>query len=366
MPCQPANNFKQYWKMKRFVNAFVAIGLVLMVFSCTKDQTEKVTGRYIHGIFITNEGPFQTGTGTVSFFDLDSNKVSQDIFSSVNGKPLGNVVQSMSLMNGKGYIIVNNAAKVEVVDASTFQSETVITGVSLPRYILGINAKKAYVSDWTGVVNIVDLETNTVKGSITAGTGPENMLKAGKYVYVLNVGGFSIDSTVTVIDFATDEVVKTIQVFNRPTGIVEDATGKIWVMCSGKGFNNWPMDDDTRGHLIRINPGSLTVDLDISFEDSSVHPEKLVTNAAKNQLYFLYNNGICKYSTSLASGSPVRVVNHSNLYALAFDKANDMLLASDPVDYQQNGWVIRFRADNGASIDSIQAGIIPGNIIFTN
>jgi hypothetical protein len=340
----------------------LAVSVILSVLtSCTKEE-ETVTGKFSHGIFIINEGPFQTGTGTITFFNTDSDSVYQDIFMGVNGYPLGNIVQSLTFHNDKGYIVVNNASKVEVVEAETFKSAGTIQGLTLPRYLLPINDAKAYISDWSGHINVVDLTDYSVKDNITVGSGPELMIKSGKYVYVLNSGGYEKDSTVSVLDFSKDQLVKTIQVHHRPTGIVEDASGKIWVLCSGNGFNGWPMPGDSKGRLLRIDPTTLTIDFTYEFPDVSLHPEKLTIH--DNQLYFLYNNGIFKFSTQIAGGSPVRVVEHGNLYSLAFDLVRDQLLASDPLDYASNGRMIRFDPATGNAIDSIPAGIVPGNVVF--
>ena len=347
--------------MKPIISLLIGIAsLGTLLQACTKTEDTTTSGRFGNGIFITNEGPFQTGTGMITYFDRDSNLVKQDIFETVNGHPLGNVVQSMSVFNGKGYIVVNNSGKVEVVDITGFKSSGTIQGLLLPRYFQGINEKKGYISDWSGYVGVVNLLTNTVVDTIPAGTGPEQMLKSGSYVYVLNGGGFTVDSTVTVIDYQTDKVVKTIKVFDRPTGIVEEANGKIWVMCSGKGFNGWPQPGDTKGHLVRIDPASLSIDQEVSFDDVSLHPEKLVRNEAGNMLYFLYNGGVYRLGLAFAGSKPVKLLEHPNLYALGFDNKTGFLYASDPLDFQQNGWVLRFRADTGATIDSIPAGIIPG------
>ncbi|MBK7030905.1 MAG: hypothetical protein IPH45_17600 [Bacteroidales bacterium] len=349
----------------KFISSLILASLFLLAvitFSCTKEDDNKEAGNYQKGIFITNEGPFQTGTGTITFVDGITGKVTQDIFNLENGRELGNVVQSMTLYNNNAYVVVNNASKIEVVNASSFKSVATITGLSQPRYLQVINDKKAYVSDWAGVVQIIDLTENSVTGSIPAGTGPEMMLKAGEFVYVLNAGGFSVDSTITIINSSTDQVVKTLTVAKRPTGIVQDESGKIWVLCSGKGFNGWPAADDTEGHLIRIDPETQTDDIDIAFDDSSMHPEKLVINKAGNTLYFLFDNGIYRYNTALALAVPTKV-SHSNLYALAIDHGKNYLMTSDPKDFQSNGWMIRYDAESGALIDSVQAGVIPGNMV---
>jgi len=351
--------------MKALTSLRILVFLALSInfVACTKDDGPAEDSAYGKGIFITNEGPYNTGTGTITFYDRNTGEVQQDVFKLVNNRELGNVVQSMNLFNGQAYIIVNNSSKIEVADAASMKSKATITGFSFPRYMQVINDKKAYVSDWAGLVHVVDLAANSITKSITAGTGPEVMLKSGDLVFVLNGGGFSIDSSITVINASTDQVVKTLEVFHRPTGIVQDASGKVWVMCSGRGFNGWPSESDTEGKLVRIDPVTLEIDQTISFGSTSVHPEKLVINQAGNTLYFLFDQGIFKYNTTLATGTPARVCTHPNLYALAMDASNNHLLASDPLDFQSNGWVLRYDASSGAMIDSIQAGVIPGSMV---
>src|SRR5665811_1375054 len=148
---------------------YLALAAIVTFASCTKDDDNSVSGAFSNGIFIVNEGLFQSGTGTITYFNADSNLVKQDIFEKVNNRPLGNIAQSMTIYNDKGYIVVNNAGTVEVVDLATFKSEATIANLINPSQFLVIDAKKAYVSDWIGHVAIVDLTTNTVNLTIPVG-----------------------------------------------------------------------------------------------------------------------------------------------------------------------------------------------------
>lgn len=343
---------------------FFALTAVLIMSSCTKDDDTTVKGAYSDGIFIVNEGPFQNGTGTITFFDPDSNLVKQDVFEVVNGKPLGNIAQSMTIYNGKAYIVVNNGGKVEVVNSATFKSEGTITNLINPSQFLVIDDKKAYVSDWVGHVAVVDINLNSITKIIPAGTGPDVMLKSGSYVYVANSGGLSSDSTVTVIDFLTDNVVKTIKVGDVPTGMVADGNGRIWVMSKGLGFNGWPQAGDTPGKLIRIDPVSLAVDYTYDFTSSETHPEKLVINKQKSMLYFLYNSGIYRFNITTLNAVPEQIVWRS-FYSLGYENKTGYLYASDVKNYVSDGIVLRLKADDGSVVDSIQAGIIPRSFSFT-
>jgi YVTN family beta-propeller protein len=350
-------------KIRKTSLLLLILAVIFISISCTKEDDSSKTGAFSSGIFIVNEGPFQTGTGTITYYNPDSNLVKQDVFEMVNHRPLGNIAQSMTIYNGKGYIVVNNAGTVEVVDLATFKSEATITNMINPSQFLVIDASKAYVSDWIGHIAVVDMASNTINRTIPAGTGPDEMLKSGNYVYVANTGGFSVDSTVTVIDFTTDRVIKTIKVGDVPSGLVADGNGRIWVLCKGKGFSGWPQAGDTPGKLIRIDPFSLAVDYTYNFPATDVHPEKLLINKQKSILYFLYNYGVYRFNITLENASP-ELLKSRSFYSLGYENSTGYLYASDPKNYVSSGIVIRFNASDGSVVDSIQAGIIPRGFAF--
>ena len=53
-------------------------------------------------------------------------------------------------------------------------------------------------------------------------------------------------------------------------------------------------------------------------------------------------------------------------YALGYDPVSGMIYASDPLDYSQNGRIYRFKAADGTSLGSFEAGIVPGSFWFNN
>jgi YVTN family beta-propeller protein len=350
-------------KMFKTTLLFIALAAIVTFTSCKKDNENSLKGAFSDGIFIVNEGPFLSGTGTITYFNPDSNLVKQDIFEMINGRPLGNIAQSMTFFNGKGYIVVNNAGKVEVVNQASFKSEGTITNLENPGQFLAIDAKKAYISDWVGHIAVVDLASNTVTKTIPAGTGPDMMLKSGNYVYVANSGGLGIDCTVTVINFLTDNVIKTIKVGEVPTGMVADGNGRIWVMCKGIGFTGWSQPGDTPGRLVRIDPVSLNVDYTYNFTLNDVHPEKLAINKQKSMLYFLFNYGIYRFNVATENALPEKLVSRS-FYSLDYENKTGYLYASDAKNFISNGVVLRLKADDGSLVDSIQAGIIPRAFAF--
>ena len=98
--------------MKKLNLLLLVLALLGTLFfnSCTKDD-KKENFPYDNGVFITNEGPFQSGSGTITFYDKATGLTQEKIFETVNAMPLGNIVQSMNIFNNKAYIVVNNANK---------------------------------------------------------------------------------------------------------------------------------------------------------------------------------------------------------------------------------------------------------------
>jgi YVTN family beta-propeller protein len=356
-------------KTKQLVVSALAVSLAFV--SCKKNDPAPTpetptTSTYDNGVFVTNEGPYGTGTGTISFYSRGSASVSNDIFAAKNSYPLGNVVQSMEVFNGKGYIIVNNAGKIEVVDANTFVSSGSITGLNSPRFFLGLETNKAYVSEWgtngtNGAVKVVDLSTKTVTATITTGKGAEQMVKVGTSVYVACSGGFDNDSIVSVINTSTNAVSATINVGANPKSIKIDASGKIWILCAGQ-FDMTYTTLIKPAKLVRIDPSTNTVDLTFTFSSTYSQPFCLVTNAAKTMLYYTYDSKVYSQSTSATTLNTAPVINR-NFYSLGVDPTNDDVYCANAGNFSSAGNVIRY-TNSGTLIDSFAVGIIPGNFCF--
>jgi YVTN family beta-propeller protein len=351
---------------------FFAAGTLLLT-ACDPKENATPAGKYENGVLIVNEGPFQNGTGTISYFNRTAKSVEDDIFQTVNGRPLGNVVQSVSIHNGRAYIVVNNAGKIEVADAKDFTSVGVITGLVMPRYFLGINEQKAYVTQWgTGGVNgsvlVVDLQTNAVTKTIPTGRGPERLLNVAGTVYVVCGGGFGEDNRVTVINANTDEVITDITVGENPNNIQLDDGGRVWVSCGGKKVFGNPAQN-TAGSLVRIStPVSLAmpsnrVELTLPFADVNGTPAEMTINKAKNTLFYTFAGKVYRQDVNTPTLNTTPVINRS-FYELGIDPADDVLYAADAGDYNSNGKAIRYNPATGSSIDSVQVGIIPGGFTF--
>lgn len=330
----------------------------LLFAACLDDDNPPIWGELDNHIFVLNEGGFGSSNGSLTAVSRETGVVWDDIFEQVNGFKLGDVVQSMTVHNGKAYIIVNNSGKIEVADASTLESIGTIDGSPSPRYFLPINDDKAYVTNYidegSTTLDIIDLKTNEITKTIPTAWGEQMVMSDGKvFVGVMN----SYD--LMVIDAATDEVIETISVTYAPNSLQIDKNGKIWVLSDG-GYYNYDLPA-----LRRINPITLETEEIFTFASINARPEELAINGAADQLYFLESGKVWTMSineTALPS-SPFITSDMSVFYGLGVDPATDYIYTTDAADYQSKGSVFYYRTD-GTQIDDFKAGIVPGGFCF--
>jgi hypothetical protein len=360
--------------MKNLNRKLALSGLLLagLFTSCKKlEMADSGTpGLYSSGIFITNEGPFGAGTGTVSFLDRTKKTVSEDIFQVVNNRPLGNVVQSMEVIGDKAYIVVNNSNKIEVVNAATFTSSGSIKNLEFPRYIISGGNGKAYISQWssTGSVAVLQLSNSQIIKTIPLASGPEHMLMKDNKLYVVCTGGFGSENILSVINTQTDQVVQTLVIGDSPNSLVLDANNKIWVLCGGKKVYepapSYALDTvaSTAGSLYRISANTGAIETYFSFTSKSKLPSNLCINKSGDQLFFNGGDGVY---TMLVKDSklPNKSIVSKVFYTLGLDPLSGYLYGSDPIDYQGKGKIYKYAPD-GTELDHFSAGVIPGNFTF--
>lgn len=339
---------------------------VLILFSASScdDNDDQPSGEYASGVFVVNEGNFSAGNGSITHFSND-NVATQNVFGlSNNGRALGDVVQSMTIEDNVGYIVVNNSNKVEVVTAGTFQSLYAINGLELPRYIT-VEDNFAYVTEWVsfsdpGRVSVIDLGQRAVVDQVTVGFGAENIIEEDGLLYVSN----NFANTVSVIDADSRTVIKTIEVAASPGELLEDANGKIWVVCGGSYGGN-------DGALVQIDPSksrqadaesvvnTIALDINLAFPKATIGPDgKSIYYFTDKKIYRFNVSDPSKPSEALIDGTGV-----TSYYGIGIDRRTNVLYAADNKAFAGQGTVYRYQL-SGESIDSFATGIGPGNFAF--
>lgn len=313
------------------------------------------------GLFVVNEGNFQFGNATLSYYDPATDRVENEVFARANGFKLGDVAQSMTMYGGRGWVVVNNSNVIFAIDPVTFREVGRITGLASPRYIHFVSPRKAYVTQlYDNRIVIVDPQTYTITGYITVpemepGDGSTEMIvERGRYLYV---NCFSYWDRVLRIDMATDQVVDRLVVGVQPKSMVADCFGRLWVLTNG-GYPGNPFGYEAP-RLVCIDTDSFTIERTL-YMQLGQNAADLTVNTAGDRLYWVAD-GVYTMSVSDTElpAEPLIPAHDTYYNALTVSPFNDDIYLADAADYQQYGLVYRYNR-HGELLATIQVGVIPG------
>ena len=242
--------------MKRSLVAFAA---ALLVGSAACGRMDPPEGELeipeIQGFFLLNEGLPGSNKCTLDYYDYQFGIYSKNVYGERNPglvQELGDAGNDLQIYGGRLYAVISGSGNVEVMNASTVQH---VGSVSVPgcRYIV-FQDGFAYVSAYRtkaveeeqpvkGYIAKIDLETLEIAGTCEVGYDPEEMVISGGKLYVANSGCQNepdFDNTVSVIDLATFQVVKTIEVALNLHRMELDPYGIIWVSSRGDYYDIQP------------------------------------------------------------------------------------------------------------------------------
>lgn len=359
------------------------LSAILVMTACSDSSDEgneesfQQTGK---GVFILNEGNYNSGNSTLSYYRPESKSVENGIFLRANDRKLGDTGQSMTLDNGTLYIAMENSGIVWGIDAETFRVKGQLTASQTsqminPRFVHIINSEKAYISDlYAPYITIFNPSTFTALGSIHTGqpsangySSTENMVQHGHLVFT---NCWSYSNKILAIDTRTDEVTDSIALGSwQPKSMIVDAQGKLWVLTDGGYQAGNGSFGDNVPHLYRIDAATLEIEHEqaLDADDANV---QIATNPDKTVLYIV-NNDIYRMNIT-DSHLPVRPFINAptdangkrhKLYAIGIHPRNGEIYVADAVDYAQSGTIYRYSAE-GTLIDKFRVGINPNGFAF--
>ncbi len=322
------------------------------------------------GVLVLNEGAWMSGQSTLTFYDPDADTV-------LNGLPiwwyengnveqtpwLGDVGQSLSLVDGKLFIVANSSNFIRKVNAHTMQDEGQVNGLYSPRYMYTVAPNKAYVTDICATeLLIINPSDMSLCGSVELGKPTEKMVQVGNELYVSNWSNYyqpdTENNTVQVVDVANDVKVAEIQVGKEPNCMAVDKNGKVWVLCEGA---SWDPVSGENPSLWRIDPMTKQAVREYVTEN---YVTNLTINEKGDELYMFSNGDVVSLSIENPSSETLKIASEGrSFYNMAVNPLNGDIYVTDAGDYISNGTVYRYTSD-GVGKGSFQAGIIPSAIVF--
>ena len=325
----------------------VIVALFVLVSSCDKPNVIPHEDHFLsNGVLIANEGNFQWGNATVSFYDSVNDTILEKVFQGVNQRPLGDVLQSINIQGDKVYLVLNNSGNIEVVDKNSFELETTISGFTSPRYIQIVSSNKAYVSDlFADKIAVVDLNSQQISSYINCEGWTEEMVQIDDLVYVANLE----DNTIYIIDLESDEIIDDFQLDFAINSLKKDNQNRLWICGASQGL----------GRVICID-ASTKIEL-YSYTFEGENPTDLFVTEG-HDVYFL-SNGLWRINefTDETISAPIIPADGRLFYGLSVH--DDKIYIADAINYVQKGtvWIYDLQT---TLLDEWEVGIIPSEFDF--
>lgn len=348
------------------MNRFVILSFILLLWSaCTKDSPDNQPGAGLRegaSVLVSNEGQFGNGNASISYYNQETDSLYLGFFEQINGRLLGDVLQSITIKEDKAWLVVNASQTIEQVRLPEFELETTISGFTSPRYFLPIDAQKAYVTDlYADAIAVVDLNENKIVSNISVPGWTEEMILVGKTVFVSAPWFFDdpVSEKVLVIDSESDILIGSISVGVDPGPMVMDANGDIWVLCKGDAIAG------QLGGLYRINPETQSVESNYPFDDFALtFAPRLAVSPDGEVLYFVRQSVYAMpIDATILPAAPLIAAEGRSIHALDVNPADGHVFISDAIDFQQKGKVYEYSA-TGILIQSFSAGVGPNGFVF--
>lgn len=336
---------------------------LIFIASCS---SKKPVGTGSGSVIVLNEGNFQHGNASLSIYNPISKSITNDIFSLENGGALlGDVAQSLCLLNDTAFIVINNSQKVVIADAANnFKYiDTIFMPGASPRYFLPVGGSKAYITElYANKIWVVDFRLRSILKTIPVSGWTENLYNwGGKVLVQEQTTPFSSNPihAILLIDPDNDRIVNSIDLNSDPGSMALTTDNQLFVLCPAP--TGVPSG---KAHLYNIDLPSLSVARTFSF-DSTRTPAYIRYSNYSNQLLFSDNEGIFKMLPSDTNlPSQVFIPSQSwNVYGMNVNPENGDLYISNALDYQQASNIMRY-SNSGMLIDQFKAGIITNGFVF--
>lgn len=337
---------------------------------------------------VLNEGLLNTNAGALSVVYQDSSVV-VDAFQDVNHRPMGDVAQSVTLINGKYFVAMNNSKKVEILDPVTFRSLGTILykQAGYPRQIVPVSPTEAIVSDLRN--QLVRIRTVEPYGEpleyISIPTWIEYLIGAENKIFGMTEKG--------VLIFDANRIVKEEarllrevhnEEYTKTCRMLKDKHGMIWALMNLKQGNKVtgivlvcidPLRERVAKRCVlplgeELSEGTVGALGYVNYNRTDIDPTgtwiyfNAETRSEKSDSRGEYRQqSVFRLNVDSGKFEHYRdLPGIGMMYGFAVSPAGDVYLC-DCLDYTaQRGYVRCYRADG--HVDSYRVGVYPSQVYF--
>ena len=161
--------------------------------SCIDEETPRLTpppASLGEGAFVLNQGNQQSKiAGSYSFYDWKENVLHNSVFSTVNGRSLGEAPQDGVVYGSKLYVSLWGSNAVQVIDANSYKLIRTIS-TEQPQGLVA-HGGHVYVANNTGQISKIDTLDLQVKQQVEVGPNPVDVVVRDGMLYVSISDGYN-------------------------------------------------------------------------------------------------------------------------------------------------------------------------------
>ncbi|MDR2963262.1 MAG: hypothetical protein LBU90_06500 [Bacteroidales bacterium] len=356
--------------MKQVHSIFLAALCCILGFSaCNRTDNPQPTVDVINGYFVVCEGTFGHNNGEITFIDSVGH-VTNEVFKTVNGRTLGDIVQSLTIVDSLAFIVVNNSQKIEVIHAKTFQSVKTLDDArfTYPRYVQKLDDNRILVTNGHGMqmnddfVYVVNSHTFEITNAIPTGAGPNQMVQQNGRIFVANFGGWTNDSTITVINANTLAIEQTVKVGDMPSSMEIDSDGNIIIFCKGLSTydpTTWEATVVSNSKIVKVNTSTLAAQTLYTYNRQIQNQSANVIAYANKTLYVSDDDGV--YTFDATFSAPQKLLSTANaFYGINIIGSTLWLCVGDPANSQAIQYTLQ-----GTKVKSFNTDPFPNAVIVS-
>jgi YVTN family beta-propeller protein len=317
------------------------------------------------GIYVLNEGLFQRNNATLTYFNIADSVAATDFFEAKNGRRLGDTGNDLQLVGDKLYVLVNVSSKLEVLNAKTGTAlQTIPIRDSLnrarqPRQMAFLG-NYLFITCFDGTVSVLDTASLNLIRTIRVGRNPDGIATQRGKIYVANSGGLDFpnyDSTVSVINPVSLHVERTIHVPINPTAVAADRYGDVYVISQGN------YDSTVQGY---VPPRLVVIDAETDRIKKIFPFDVRAITISGSTAYLSLANRVMTLdieTETLLNTDFISASNFITLYGLTVDDANGAIYCTDARRYVVTGDVICFDRFGNRQFQ-FRGGLNPSRLAF--
>ncbi|MEZ4721853.1 MAG: hypothetical protein R2813_08270 [Flavobacteriales bacterium] len=288
------------------------------------------------------EGTFQLGNASISLIDLDSSRVKNNAYFDENGRAIGDVLQSIKVIDDFIYVVVNNSGLVKKLDSNLYEVGEV-KGLISPRYV-ELLGNRLIVSDlYANKLSIIDTQSLGVVGEVPLEGWTERLVQFQDKIIVEIV-----DKKQLVEILSDGRLGRQLNLSFEPIQVM--TLGEKLLICGNYSNQNSSV-------VMVLNDRLETLD-SISVDQKLVNADLI-----GDTLFVLTDSHVRMFEMTIAEEVKSLIHNVQDAYGILADRKFGVFVC-DAKDYLSNGEVFRFDISLTHKIRSYSVGIIPQAMVI--